>query len=52
MTTSPVFPRVRQVVFDSEDARTLAELHRHLLGPEYRAGDEPPPLATSQSTHP
>jgi hypothetical protein len=52
MTTSPVFPRVRQVVLDGEDARALAEFYRHLLGLEYRAGDEPPPLATSQSTRP
>jgi hypothetical protein len=43
VTTSPVLPRLRQVVLDGEDARTPAELYRRLLGLAYRAGDEPPP---------
>jgi hypothetical protein len=37
-----LFPRVRQVVLDSTDARKLAEFYRQLLGYEYRQGDEPP----------
>lgn len=36
------FPTLRQVVLDSTDARGLAEFYRHLLGFEYRPGDEPP----------
>ncbi|RXR22368.1 VOC family protein [Oerskovia turbata] len=39
MTT---FPRIRQVVLDTTDARGLAEFYRALFGLEYRAGDEPP----------
>ena len=36
------FPRLRQVVLDSTDARVLAEFWRQLLGYRYRTGDEPP----------
>ena len=36
-------PRLRQVVLDALDARTLAESYRDLLGLAYRPGDEPPP---------
>jgi catechol 2,3-dioxygenase-like lactoylglutathione lyase family enzyme len=36
------FPRLRQVVLDSTDARVLAEFWRRLLGYRYRTGDEPP----------
>ena len=39
----PIFPRLRQVVLDTEDARGLAEFYRELLGLVYRPGDEPPP---------
>ncbi|MFL6047626.1 MAG: VOC family protein [Propionibacteriaceae bacterium] len=35
-------PTLRQVVLDCEDARALAEFYRHLLGFQYRPGDEPP----------
>jgi catechol 2,3-dioxygenase-like lactoylglutathione lyase family enzyme len=37
------FPRLRQVVLDTTDARRLAEFYRELLGMDYRPGDEPPP---------
>ena len=36
------FPRFRQVVLDTTDARALAEFYRQLLGLAYRPGDEPP----------
>jgi catechol 2,3-dioxygenase-like lactoylglutathione lyase family enzyme len=36
------FPRLRQVVLDTTDARRLAEFYRELLRFTYRAGDEPP----------
>ncbi|MFI1996595.1 VOC family protein [Actinoplanes sp. NPDC020271] len=36
------FPRLQSVVLDAPDARRLAEFYRHLLGLEYRPGDEPP----------
>jgi catechol 2,3-dioxygenase-like lactoylglutathione lyase family enzyme len=36
------FPKLRQVVLDSTDARGLAEFYRRLLGLRYRPGDEPP----------
>ena len=36
-------PALRSVVFDTTDARGLAEFYRQLLGFEYRPGDEPPP---------
>ena len=42
METEPGFPRLRQVVLDSADARALAEFYRRLLGLRYRPGDEPP----------
>lgn len=35
-------PRIRQVVLDTTDARSLAEFYRQLFGLSYRAGDEPP----------
>jgi catechol-2,3-dioxygenase len=34
------FPRLRQVVLDTTDARALAEFYRRLLGFSYRPGDE------------
>jgi hypothetical protein len=37
-----VYPELVQTVFDTTDARRLAEFWRHLLGLTYRAGDEPP----------
>ncbi len=39
---STTVPALRQVVLDCEDARTLAEFYRQLLGLRYRPGDEPP----------
>jgi hypothetical protein len=39
----PAYPRLLSVVFDSTDARALAEFYRQLLGYDYRPGDEPPP---------
>jgi catechol 2,3-dioxygenase-like lactoylglutathione lyase family enzyme len=42
-------PRLRQVVLDCEDARTLAEFYRKLLGFHYRPGDEPPPAGTADT---
>jgi catechol 2,3-dioxygenase-like lactoylglutathione lyase family enzyme len=36
------YPRLRQVVLDTTDARSLAEFYRDLLGFAYRPGDEPP----------
>lgn len=36
------FPRLQSLVLDTPDARGLAEFYRHLLGLEYRPGDEPP----------
>jgi catechol 2,3-dioxygenase-like lactoylglutathione lyase family enzyme len=36
------FPRLRQTVLDTTDARALAEFYRQLLGLRYRPGDEPP----------
>ncbi|HLM96209.1 MAG TPA: VOC family protein, partial [Acidimicrobiales bacterium] len=41
--SAPSYPRFRDVVLDSTDARGLAEFYRNLLGYVYRAGDEPPP---------
>lgn len=38
---SSQLPRLRQVVLDSADVRTLAEFYRQLLGFAYRPGDEP-----------
>ncbi len=40
---SETHPQVVQVVFDTTDARALAEFYRQLLGYSYRPGDEPPP---------
>lgn len=40
-------PRLRQVVLDAEDIRTLAEFYRELLGLTYRPGDEPPAAGES-----
>ena len=37
------YPRIIQVVLDSNDCRRLAEFYRELLGLAYRPGDEPPP---------
>ena len=37
------YPRIVQVVFDTPDARGLAEFYRELFGLEYRKSDEPPP---------
>ena len=34
------FPRIRQVVLDTTDARLLAEFYRRLFGLTYRPGDE------------
>jgi catechol 2,3-dioxygenase-like lactoylglutathione lyase family enzyme len=42
MTDPTTPPRLRQVVLDTTDARSLAEFYRRLLGLEYRPGDEPP----------
>jgi glyoxalase superfamily protein len=36
-------PKLRQVVLDSTDVRSLAEFYRELLGLVYRLGDGPPP---------
>lgn len=38
----PAVPRLRQVVLDCPDPRSLAEFYRQLLGLHYRPGDEPP----------
>ena len=37
------YPALRSVVFDTTDARGLAEFWRQVLGYAYRPGDEPPP---------
>ncbi|MCC9146823.1 MULTISPECIES: VOC family protein [unclassified Arthrobacter] len=37
-----VFPQVLHTVLDTTDVRGLAEFYRHLLGLQYRPGDEPP----------
>jgi len=41
--TESSYPRFRQVVLDTEDARALAEFYRELLGLSYLAGSERPP---------
>jgi catechol 2,3-dioxygenase-like lactoylglutathione lyase family enzyme len=41
-SNSQGFPALRSVVFDTTDARRLAEFYRAVLGYEYRPGDEPP----------
>lgn len=35
-------PRLREVVLDATDVRTLAEFYRELLGLQYGPGSEPP----------
>lgn len=40
MTAAAEYPRLRQVVLDTPDARLLAEFYRQLLGLVYRAGHE------------
>ncbi|UPO76860.1 VOC family protein [Arthrobacter sp. Helios] len=35
------FPQMLQTVLDTTDVRGLAEFYRHLLGLQYRPGDEP-----------
>lgn len=45
-TTESTIPTLRQVVLDCEDARSLAEFYRKLLGFHYRPGDEPPAAGT------
>jgi catechol 2,3-dioxygenase-like lactoylglutathione lyase family enzyme len=40
------FPRFRQTVLDTTDARRLAEFYRELMGLTYREGDEPPPAGS------
>jgi hypothetical protein len=42
MDGEDAFPRLRQVVLDTTDARTPAEFYRRFLGLRYRPGDEPP----------
>ena len=42
MADAQTRPRLRQVVLDCTDARSLAEFYRNLLGLSYRPGDEPP----------
>lgn len=42
MTGTESVPRLRQVVLDCTDTRSLAEFYRRLLGLVYRPGDEPP----------
>lgn len=42
MESTQRYPRWRQVVLDTPDARGLAEFYRELLGFTYRTGDEPP----------
>jgi catechol 2,3-dioxygenase-like lactoylglutathione lyase family enzyme len=45
MAEGPSFPKLRQVVLDTTDARALAEFYRQLLGLTYRLGDEVPDRA-------
>ncbi len=42
------YPTLRSVVLDTTDPRRLAEFYRHLLGWEYRPGDEGPAAADAQ----
>jgi hypothetical protein len=44
MEAAHQYPRWRQVVLETTNARSLAEFYRQLLGFAYRAGDEPPPV--------
>jgi len=39
-------PQLGATVFDTTDARGLAEFYRELLGLAYRPGDEPPSAGT------
>ena len=39
-------PQLGATVFDTTDARALAEFYRQLLGLDYRPGDEPPAPGT------
>ena len=39
-------PQLGATVFDTTDARALAEFYRELLGLVYRPGDEPPSVGT------
>jgi catechol 2,3-dioxygenase-like lactoylglutathione lyase family enzyme len=41
MKRAVTVPKLRSFVLDASDARRLAEFYRHLLGLEYRPGDEP-----------
>lgn len=43
VTFRPMALEMRQVVFDTTDARRAAEFWRQLLGLVYRSGHEPPP---------
>lgn len=38
------YPRMMHTVFDTTDARALAEFYRQLLGLQYRPGDNPPAI--------
>jgi catechol 2,3-dioxygenase-like lactoylglutathione lyase family enzyme len=37
------YPRIAQIVLDTQDVRRLAEFYRELFGLEYRESDAPPP---------
>ncbi|HEY5821341.1 MAG TPA: VOC family protein [Propionibacteriaceae bacterium] len=37
------YPRIAQIVIDTQDVRLLAEFYRELFGLEYRDSDAPPP---------
>ncbi|MBB5874080.1 catechol 2,3-dioxygenase-like lactoylglutathione lyase family enzyme [Allocatelliglobosispora scoriae] len=41
------FPQLLHTVLDTTDVRALAEFYRHLLGLQYRPGDEPPADGTA-----
>jgi catechol-2,3-dioxygenase len=41
MVNETPYPKLRQVVLDTLDARALAEFYRQMLGLTYRSGDEP-----------
>ncbi len=36
------YPQLLHTAIDTTDVRALAEFYRHLLGLQYRQGDEPP----------
>jgi catechol 2,3-dioxygenase-like lactoylglutathione lyase family enzyme len=46
MAETTTFPRLRQTVLDTTDARRLAEFYRQLLGYDYEPGDEAPAAGT------